>query len=120
MPAGPTIVLCAGVIVLASLFFASRRGLAWRWLREGRDRTRLEVDAVLGDLYVLARRHGTLEHGHTEATIAAMGVRGGVRRSLEELEARGLARRLDDDTWTLTAAGRDEAERRFRYEAGAL
>src|SRR5918995_6773549 len=62
MPAGPTIVLCAGVIVLASFFFASRRGLAWRWLREGRDRRRLELDAVLADLYVLAGRHGTLEH----------------------------------------------------------
>jgi manganese/zinc/iron transport system permease protein len=120
MPAGPTIVLCAGVIVLVSLFFASRRGLAWRWLREGRNRSRLELDAVLVDLYVLAREHGTLTHGHSEATVAAMGVRGGVRPSLEELEARGLARRLDGDAWALTAAGRDEAERRFRYEAGAL
>lgn len=120
MPAGPTIVLCAGVIVLASLFFASRRGLAWRWLRAGRDRRRLELDAVLADLFVLARGHGTLEHGHPEATIAAMSVRGGVRRSLEELEARGLAQRLDTDAWALTAAGRDEAQRRFRYEAGAL
>ena len=120
MPAGPTIVLCAGAIVLVSLFFASRRGLAWRWLREGHNRRRLALDAVLADLYALARQHGTLEHGHSEATIAAMNVRGGVRRSLEELERRGLVRRLDDDTWTLTSAGRDEAERRFRYEAGAL
>jgi manganese/zinc/iron transport system permease protein len=120
MPAGPTIVLCAGGIVLVSLFFASRRGLAWRWLRAGRNRGRLALDAVLADLYVLAREHGTLEHGHPEATVAAMGVRGGVRRSLEALESRGLAQRLDDDSWALTPAGRDEAERRFRYEAGSL
>jgi manganese/zinc/iron transport system permease protein len=120
MPAGPTIVLCAGVIVVASLFFASRRGLAWRWLREGRDRRRLELDAALADLYLLARQHGSLEHGHSEATVTAMGVRGGVLRSLEELESRGLAQRLDGDEWALTEAGRDEAERRFRYEAGTL
>ena len=120
MPAGPTIVLCAGAIVLASFFFASRRGLVWRWLREGRNRRRLEVDAVLADLYALAGQHGTLAHGHSEATLAAMGARGGVRRSLAELEARGLARRLDGDAWALTTAGRDEAERRFKFEAGAL
>src|SRR5918999_2704827 len=120
MPAGPTIVLCAGVIVVASLFFASRRGLAWRWLREGRNRRRLELDAVLADLYVLAREHGTLAHGHWGATVAAMGVPGGVRRSLEELETRGLAQQLDGDSWALTEAGRDEAERRFKYEAGML
>jgi DNA-binding IclR family transcriptional regulator len=75
---------------------------------------------VLADLYVLARQHGTLEHGHSEATVAAMSPPGGVRRSLEELEERGLAQQLDGDSWALTAAGRDEAERRFRYEAGAL
>lgn len=112
MPTGPTIVLCAGVIVLASLFLASRRGLAWRWLRDARNRRRLEVDAVLADLYLLARSHGTVEHGHPEATVAVMTSRGGVRRSLEALEAEGLARRLDGDAWALTPAGRDEAERR--------
>ena len=112
MPTGPTIVLCAGVIVFASLFFASRRGLAWRWLRDARNRRRLEVDAVLADLYLLARSHGTVEHGHPEATVAVMTSRGGVRRSLEALEAEGLARRLDGDAWALTSAGRDEEERR--------
>jgi manganese/zinc/iron transport system permease protein len=116
MPAGPTIVLCAGVIVLVSLFFASRRGLAWRWLREKRDRRRLELDAVLSDLYLLADQHGTVSHGHSEATVAAMGVRGGVRPSLEALESRGLAQRLNGDAWALTPAGRDEARRRFRYD----
>jgi manganese/zinc/iron transport system permease protein len=120
MPAGPTIVLCAGVIVVGSLFFASRRGLAWRWLRQGRDRRRLALDTVLADLYVLARQHGRLEHGHSEATVAAMNAGGGVRRSLEALESRGLAQRLDGDEWALTEAGRDEAERRFRYEAGTV
>jgi manganese/zinc/iron transport system permease protein len=120
MPAGPTIVLCAGMIVAVSLFFATRRGLMWRWLQEGRDRRRLALDTVLADLYALARQHGTIDHGHSEATVEAMGAGGGVRRSLEELESRGLAHRLDGDDWALTEAGRDEAERRFRYEAGEL
>jgi manganese/zinc/iron transport system permease protein len=33
VPTGPTIVLCAGVIVVVSLFFAPHRGLLFRWLR---------------------------------------------------------------------------------------
>jgi len=119
MPAGPTNVLCAGVIVIASFFFAARRGLVWRWVRERRNQRRLELDTVLADLYVLAERHGTLAHGHSETTIATMRARGGVRGSLEALEARGLAQRFDGDEWALTEAGRDEAARRAEIRMGA-
>jgi manganese/zinc/iron transport system permease protein len=41
LPTGPTIVLCAGVIVVVSLLFAPRRGLLWDLLRERRLRSRL-------------------------------------------------------------------------------
>jgi manganese/zinc/iron transport system permease protein len=36
LPTGPTIVLCISAVVLVSLFFGARRGLAWRWLRARR------------------------------------------------------------------------------------
>ncbi len=117
MPTGPTIVLCAGVIVIVSLFLAPRRGLTWNWLRQRRNRARLRLETVLGDLYRLAAQHGGASHPHSEAALAAtMGVGGSIRPSLEQLAARGWAQRVGTDGWTLTDAGRAAAERR----AGAV
>ena len=113
LPTGPTIVLAAGAIVVCSLFLAGNRGLLWSWVRERRNRRHLRVDAVLGDLYALAAQHGTLEHAHSVATLEAMDAGGGVAASLEELEERGWARRRESDEWSLTPAGRAEAERRL-------
>jgi manganese/zinc/iron transport system permease protein len=113
MPTGPTIVLCAGVIVIISLLLAPRRGLAWSWVRERRHRARLRLETVLADLYLLARQHGSLSHPHSEAALAAtLGVGGGVRGSLEQLASRGWARRVGEHEWALTDAGRVAAERR--------
>jgi manganese/zinc/iron transport system permease protein len=40
---GPTIVLCLGVVTLASLLLAPRRGLVWSWLRGRRPLTPAEL-----------------------------------------------------------------------------
>ena len=112
LPTGPTVVMCAAALVALSLLFAGNRGLVWTRLRERRSRRRLRVDAVLGDLYALAAQHGTHEHGHSVATLAAMTPSADVPRSLEALRARGLAERRGDE-WALTRAGDAEAERRF-------
>jgi manganese/zinc/iron transport system permease protein len=108
LPTGPTIVLCATAVVVVSLLFAPRRGLVWREVRSRRDARRLRVAAVLADLVVLERQHGG-EHAHEAATLSAMG-HGDPRRTLEELERRGLVRR-DGDGWLLTDAGRRRALR---------
>jgi manganese/zinc/iron transport system permease protein len=111
MPTGPTIVLCVTLVVVASLLLPPNRGLAWRWLRERRNRRRLSVQAVLGDLRTLARQHqGT--HAHPVAVLDLMRAgRGGTKRTLSELERRGWARRVGDDEWALTEAGAAQAER---------
>lgn len=109
LPTGPTIVLCATAIVLVSLLFAPRRGLAWRELRGRRDRRRLRLAAVLQGLLALERQHPGSEHGHPAATVSVMS--GGAETSLEELERQGLVRRLGKDAWVLTDRGREEAER---------
>ena len=113
LPTGPTVVLCAAAIVTASLLFAGNRGLVWSWLRERRSRRRLRVDAVLGDLYALAAQHGTHEHAHSVATLAAMTPAADIPRSLEALRTSGWAKR-EGDEWAITPAGEAEAERRFR------
>jgi manganese/zinc/iron transport system permease protein len=112
LPTGPTIVLCVSTIVVASLLLAPNRGLLWQWARRRRNRRRLRVEAVLGDLYVLASQHERMDHAHSIAVLRAMSAgRGGVQRSLEELAARGWARPDTGAAWILTPQGRTEAER---------
>ena len=43
IPTGPTIVLCATVVVGFSIAFASNRGLLWDWLRQQRNRRNLQM-----------------------------------------------------------------------------
>ena len=109
LPTGPTIVLCVTGIVLFSLLAGARRGLLWRELRRRRDRRRLRLAAVLGDLHALELQHPGVEHGHSAAVLSVMS--GGALPSLRELERRGQVRRLGEDAWALTEAGREAAER---------
>ena len=44
IPTGPTIVLCATVVVGFSIVFASNRGLLWEWRRQQRNRRNLKME----------------------------------------------------------------------------
>ncbi|HET9509125.1 MAG TPA: metal ABC transporter permease [Gaiellaceae bacterium] len=107
LPTGPTIVICATVIVVVSLLFAPRRGIVWREVRGRRDRRRLRVAAVLADLLALEQQHPQVEHGHSAGVLSVMS--GGALATLQALEQRGLVKRLGDDAWALTDAGRARA-----------
>ena len=112
MPTGPTIVLCLTAVVVLSLAFAPRRGLAWRAVRRRRSAARIRVGAVLDDLHAFAQQHDTIEHAHSAAALRVLRPGAGVDASLAELERRGWAERVDGDLWTLTEAGHAEADRR--------
>ena len=45
IPTGPTIVLCATVVVGFSILFAPNRGLLWDWMRQRRNKQSLKVTA---------------------------------------------------------------------------
>ena len=106
---GPVIVLSASVIVLFSLLFAPNRGLVWNWVRRRRSRQALHVDAMLEGLYVLAGQHDE-QHPHDINVLRAMNLgRGGVERSLHELQRRGWAEEVDGG-WVLTDEGMRHAE----------
>ena len=108
---GPTIVLVISAIVLVSILFAPNRGLVWNWVRDQRNRRRLSQEAVLGDLCVLASHHENLAHPNDIQALRTMGMgRGGVLRSLEALEDRGLVRQAGENEWALTSAGAALAE----------
>ena len=44
IPTGPTIVLCATVVVGFSIVFAANRGLLWDWMRQQRNRRSLKME----------------------------------------------------------------------------
>jgi manganese/zinc/iron transport system permease protein len=112
VPTGPTIVLAATVIVLISMTIAPERGLLWVAVQRRRQRHQIRADAVLDDLYALAGQHEG-EHAHDVTVLEAMRRgRTDVRRALGVLEERGLARRSGPTGWTITSAGRTEAEDR--------
>ncbi|MBY0527767.1 MAG: metal ABC transporter permease [Gemmataceae bacterium] len=115
VPTGPVIVLCVSVVVVASLLLAPNRGLLWSWLRHLGNRRRLHLEAVLGDLRLLAAQHDDHAHGHPLAVLRAMSVgRGGLERTLAELRERGLVRQAGPDAWALTPEGWQEAEAQER------
>ncbi|MBI5575915.1 MAG: metal ABC transporter permease [Deltaproteobacteria bacterium] len=112
MPTGPTIVLALSFLVFVSLLFAPNRGLLWGAVRERAGRRRLQTDAVLSDLYVLAKQHEEPDHGHPIEVLRAMSLgHGGVDRSLEALREKGLAREVDANRWAITPRGLKEARR---------
>lgn len=112
VPTGPTIVLCMAGLVAVSLLLAPNRGIAWGWAREQVSRRKLQVDAVLCDLHILATQHGDEERGHPIEVLRTMAIgHGGVDRSLRVLEERGLVRRAATGEWVLTPRGREEARR---------
>jgi manganese/zinc/iron transport system permease protein len=109
---GPVIVLFISALVLLSMLLAPNRGLLWNWLRQRRNRRRLRLEAVLGDLYQLSRQHHDPGHSHSIEVLRAMNARrGGVEYTLKKLAERGLVRQSNSSDWMLTEAGFDEAKR---------
>lgn len=106
LPTGPTIILTVTAITLVSLLVAPRRGLLAERLRRRRQRRRVQVDAVLADLYRLAAQHADpLSAPHDAAALRAMSDRAGAREGLRRLAEQGLAAADADGRWRLTEAG---------------
>lgn len=114
LPTGPTIVLCAGFIMLVSLLAAPRRGLLAAAVRARRSRTNLRELGVLEDLCTLARQHADPLHPHSARVLRTM-TSGpeSVHPGLMGLEKRGWVRPLPGDLWALTPEGLDAASREF-------
>jgi len=111
LPTGPVIVVCISAIAGLSITFAPNRGLVADALRRWRRRRRLQVAAVLSDMYELAMHHEEFHHAHSAEVVRKMsGERGGVVRSLRELHRRGWAEPLPDGRWALTPEGAAQAE----------
>jgi len=114
MPTGPTIVLCAGVIMFLSLLFAPRRGLIADGIRAARGRRELRDLGLLEDLFTLARQHADRQHPHLAVVLRTMtSVPETVGPGLRRLERRGWVRHLGTDSWSLTPQGWEAAITEF-------
>ena len=116
LPTGPTIVLCVTAIVVASMLAAPGRGLLWQQWRRWSKNRQLHKEAVLLDLYAMARQHDDLFHPHNEAVIAIMHAqRARVCQPLRALAERGWVTPGDiAEEWSLTKEGVKECERLMR------
>lgn len=104
LPTGPMIVIVVSGIVIVSLLFAPRRGLAVAALRTRSARKRLRAEVVLVDLYLLSLQHD-VRHPHATDAIAGMRYRSrDVLPSLDALVERGLVSRREGG-WVLTETG---------------
>ncbi len=112
LPTGPTIVICLAAIAFFSILGAPNRGLFWRWYRNLQNRNRLQVSAVLSDLYILAIQHGGIDHAHSIEVLHTMSLgHGGVDRTLRDLERRGWVKQLPGRCWRLTEEGLAKAKK---------
>lgn len=116
MPTGPTIVVVVSVIVAVSLLFAPNRGLVGGWVRDLRNRERIRMETLLGNLYLLALQHEDPFYPHSSEAVRAMsGVRASIRKNLGQLEMRGWAEQ-SGERWALTEDGVSQARRIFGQE----
>lgn len=112
LPTGPTIVIIISLIVVISLLFAPNRGLLWQYIRDRKRRKDISEDAALYNLYLLARNHNDLTHGHDISAIKPTKFRHSndympLKRILENLQSNGYVEQLYFDKWHITPAGVD-------------
>ncbi len=111
IPTGPTIVLSISIIVLISLLLAPNRGLTWRWIKNIRNKNKIELETVLLDLYTLATKHDKPTHGHSINVLDTMHTgTHGTLNTLKELQKRDLVEHQEKDIWSLTQGGWQKAQ----------
>lgn len=110
LPTGPTIVVYISIVVFFSLLFAPHRGLVWDWVREYRNRRRIQTTAVLKNLLLFSEIQTDPFHPHDVAALAAIG-RGTLRKTMTELFTNGWVKEFPDKRWALTPEGLAEAKR---------
>lgn len=114
LPTGPTIILCVSAIVLVSILFAPNRGIVWAFIRKKINDRKIQMFAVLEDLFALYGQHENSVHPHSINVIRAMSSgHGGTERTLQILLERGLANYSDG--WSITSKGIEEM-RKFMSE----
>ncbi len=115
LPTGPTIVVCAASLVVVSMLFAPKRGIIWQRVRQGIQNQKLKSEALLLDLFELAKSHDSYEYPHKETALQVIRpYSGSPRRHLRTLEGKGLVRMHSNGMWALTPDGVQECNELLR------
>lgn len=115
---GPLIILAMSALVLVSLLFSPERGILWDLWQRTRYRRSLKSKQVLTTLYQLSLKHDNAAYPAEQGMVDTYyGVATDV--ILKRLAKQGLvieAQHMPEERahWTLTEAGRHEAERILR------
>ncbi|MBI3965629.1 MAG: metal ABC transporter permease, partial [Chloroflexi bacterium] len=128
-PTGPLIILAATSILIVSILFAPKRGILWHRLRLWRQRRRLAATHILAEIHGLLTARLALSPAQTAldelvaVPFAPADIAGSrhhstsaMRSAVGALARRGLARRLADGRFALTATGAAEAVRAARNQ----
>lgn len=112
IPTGPTIIIIAFLIVLASLGFAPGRGLVWTMMSQRQDRRRFAAQNTLRDLYRYAMAHGGAGQPVPQAFMQGLG--GATSLGLAQLQRMNWVEQHEPAAWMLTPAGIQAAEQDVR------
>jgi manganese/zinc/iron transport system permease protein len=115
LPTGPLIVLAVTAVLLVSLAFAPRRGIAWSWLRLWRHRRKVRQENLLADLYRLgepAKDWSRIYDLPALTTVRELPFRQ-LAGTADQLRSRGWLEPVGA-SWRLTPAGLEEAQRVVR------
>lgn len=105
MPTGPTIIVVISLIVALSLLLAPHRGILRRKIDEIKNKRKLNIDAVLSDLYNIYLQHPHDNRYHEIDVIKSMSHgHGGVEMTLNFLKRKGLVIEKNK-SWKLTEEG---------------
>jgi manganese/zinc/iron transport system permease protein len=111
LPAGPIIVLSGTGIFLCSLFFGAERGLLAGWLAQRRFERELHERRFLQTaLEIVETRHGPVKALRRDDFLQRRAWRPAfTQRQIERASHAGLLRKVDNENYSLTAAGHKQA-----------
>jgi len=106
LPTGPIIVICAAGVVVISILVAPHHGIVWYRIRQTLQNRKLRAEAVLLDLFDLAKQHESPQYPHMEKVLRVIYPQSGsLRRQLQGLQSKGLVTKNDQGAWALTPDG---------------
>lgn len=99
---GPVIVLVAVGIVLFSFVLAPNRGWLAKWIMTMKNRQKLAVNKLLGQMFDICSQHENKYHPHSVAILKTL--QGYSQRTVANLQETGLIK-IEQQEWCLTDKG---------------
>ncbi|MEQ9425841.1 MAG: iron chelate uptake ABC transporter family permease subunit [Cyclobacteriaceae bacterium] len=110
MPTGPWIVMIISIIALFSFFFAPRRGIVLRLLRNYRNQQQILTENILKELFKMAEAGNKIEYSIEELLQFRSFDPSKLKPALSKLSRQGYVEKIDEK-WKLTVEGQQKGQR---------